>query len=228
MPGRDIPLVKGEIYHILNRGVGGQPIFNNKRDYQRLLGTIIYYQNKNPPLRFSKFLTLPAQERERLFAGVKKEKSIFVEIFGYCLMPNHFHLLLRQTKDAGIAKFAAQFENSYTRYFNIKNKRQGHLFQGKFKAKRIETEEQFMHVLRYIHLNPYSGYVVKKIEEIFTYPYSSITEYLNQESRIINKDFISGSFKSAESFRKFTSSQADYQRKLEVIKHLILENPEHL
>ena len=76
-----------------------------------------------------------------------------MEIICYCLMPNHLHLLLRQLMDGGISKFMSNFANSYTRYFNTKSKRKGPVFEGKFKAKRIETDEQLLHLSRHIHLN---------------------------------------------------------------------------
>jgi len=224
MPGREIPLVSGEIYHVINRGIASQPIFGDKRDYHRFLETIFYYQNQNPPLRYAKFLTLSVEERNRILRNLKKKKDFNVEFMSFCLMPNHFHLLLRQVKDGGISKFLSNLTNSYTRYFNTKNQRKGPLFQGKFKAVRIENDNQLLHVTRYIHLNPYTSYVIKNVEELASYPYSSFQEYLNpNDNQIMNKDEVLSHFKSLRLFKEFTFDHADYQRKLDQIKHLSLE-----
>ena len=154
-------MVTNEYYHVLNRGVASQPIFSSKRDYRRIIATIFYYQNKEVPLKYSKFLRLAKKKRTEILENLKIRKKYRVEIICYCLMPNHIHLLLKQAIDEGISRFMSDLTNSYTRYFNTKNKRKGPLFEGKFRAIRVETDEQLLHLSRYIHLNPYSSYVVK-------------------------------------------------------------------
>lgn len=224
MPGRDIPLISGEIYHVFNRGVASQPIFLQKRDYQRFLDTVFYYQNKNIPIRYSKFLTFSRSERDKIFDDLVKGKDFIVDIICFCLIPNHFHLLVKQIDDGGISKFVGNLSNSYTRYFNTKNKRPGPLLQGKFKAVRIETDEQLLHVSRYIHLNPYTSFIVKNIEALTHYPYSSLGEYLKlHDNKIVNKDLILTHFKTFKLFKEFIFNQAEYQKQLGIIKHLILE-----
>lgn len=224
MPGRDIPLVTDQIYHVLNRGVASQPIFLTKTDYLRGLAIIFYYQSQTASLRYSFFLRLPTKQREEILGQLKAQKKFLVEIIGFCLMPNHFHLLLKQLEENGISLFMSNFTNSYTRYFNIKQKRIGPLFQGKFKAVRIETGEQLLHVSRYIHLNPYSSYVIKTLNEIENYPYSSFPEYLSPEkSANCAKEIVLHDFKDIFSYKKFVLDQADYQRKLQNLKLLALE-----
>lgn len=223
MPGRDIPLISDQIYHVFNRGVARQPTYTNKRDYRRFLDTAIFYRYLDTPIRYSKFLYLTVSDRESIQKAMAKSKKVYVEILGYCLMPNHFHFLIRQKQDGGISKYIGTLTNSYTRYFNTKNKRAGPLFQGKFKAVRIETDEQLLHVLRYIHLNPYTSYLVKSPQEIVN-TFSSLSNYLNDSSdNFIDTNTILDQFKSVKSFKRFTYDQADYQRELENIKHLILE-----
>lgn len=224
MPGRDIPLISGEIYHIFNRGIAGQLVYSDKRDYRRFLETMNYYQNKSVPIRYSKFLILSLDERKKIIERMKKLRNFAVEFISYCLMPNHFHILLRQIENNGIAKFTGNLCNSYTRYFNTKTKRHGPLLQGKFKAVRIEDDEQLIHVTRYIHLNPFTSYVVKNTKALSIYPYSSLAEYLTIiETEIVNKEQVLSHFKTLQSFKEFTFDQADYQRKLRDIKHLIKE-----
>lgn len=224
MPGRKIPLVTDELYHVINRGAASQPVFLKQKDYLRGLETILYYQNQNPPLRYSFFLRLPKEQRAKLLERSKSKSKFWIEIIAYCLMPNHLHLLVKQVRDRGISSFMSQFTNSYTRYFNTKQKRVGPLFQGKFKAVRVETDEQLIHLSRYIHLNPYTSYVVKTLKGLESYLYSSLPEYLGrQESSYCNREIVLHNFKSVSSYRKFVLDQADYQRRLEEIKHLALE-----
>jgi len=224
MPGRKIPLVTNEFYHVLNRGAASQPVFLNQRDYLRCLETIFYYQNQNPPLRYSFFLRLPKKQKENLLKKLASKNNFWVEIITYCLMPNHFHLLLKQVLDGGISIFLSKFTNSYTRYLNTKEKKVGPLFQGKFKAIRVETDEQLVHLSRYIHLNPYTSYVIKPLKELESYPYSSFSEYLGQQkTTYCNKTVVLNNFKGVSSYKNFVFDQADYQRRLENIKHLALE-----
>ncbi|PJE67259.1 hypothetical protein COU95_03460 [Candidatus Shapirobacteria bacterium CG10_big_fil_rev_8_21_14_0_10_40_9] len=224
MPGREIPLVTEEVYHIVNRGVASQPIFLNQKDYLRGLETIFYYQNQNIPLRYSFFLRLPVEQKTELLDNLKTKRKFLVEIIALCLMPNHVHLLLKQIQEKGISIFMSNFTNSYTRYFNTKRKRVGPLFQGKFKAVRVETDEQLIHLSRYIHLNPYSSYILKSLNELENYPYSSFPEYLDpKKSANFSKEIILNNFQSLTSYKKFVFDQADHQKRLQEIKHLILE-----
>ena len=142
MPGRITPLVSGEYYHIYNRGSEKRDIYTQPRDYTRFQKTFYYYQFSDPKPKFSQF------KKSNLFKPLLNEK--LVEIICYCLMPNHFHFLIKQLKEKGISIFLSQLSNSYTKYFNVKYGRIGPLLQGAFKAVRIETDEQFIHVSRYI------------------------------------------------------------------------------
>ncbi len=224
MPGRTIPLVSNEIYHIFNRGIASQPTFIDKRDYQRALDTIFYYQNVSPPIKYSRFLSLSLQERNNILEKLRIQKDFLVEIITLCLMPNHFHLLLKQLKDNGISRFVGNLTNSYTRFFNTKRKRSGPIYEGKFKSVRIETEEQLLHVSRYIHLNPYTAFIVKKLEDLENYPYSSFIEYTKDSTtNFYTKDIILGNFKNRKAYKQFVFDQANYQRTLDQIKHLISE-----
>ena len=135
-------------------------------------------------------------------------------------MPNHFHFLLKQTAEEGIAKFMSNFQNSYTRYFNTRHNRVGPLFQGPFRAVRVETDEQLLHLSRYIHLNPYSSFVVKNIKDLEEYQWSSFKEYLGKEKGFCQKEIVMSFFKNPQDYRKFVFDQADYQRELQKIKHL--------
>lgn len=224
MPGRKVPLVTHQIYHVVNRGVASQPVFLDQRDYQRALETVFYYQNQNPPLSYSHFRRLPQKEKVVLLERMQKKSSFLVEIIALCLLSNHLHLLLKQIQENGISIFMSNFSNSHTRFFNTKNERTGPIFQGKFKAVLIETDEQLLHVSRYIHLNPYSSYRVKTLKELEDYSYSSLQEYLGKtKTNLFQKEIVLDLFKDIASYEKFVFDQADYQRRLEEIKHLAIE-----
>lgn len=168
-------------YHIYNRGVEKRNIFNGKRDYQQFLLGMNFYRKTPLPAKLSDFKR-----------GIEKAKKIedqidLVEIYSYCLMPNHFHLLLKQNIDSGITHFIRKFANSYTRYFNTKYDRIGPLFQGTFKAKLIDNDEYLLQVSKYIHRNP----LKLSNNKLHSYPYSSYGNYLSQDKHpFCNTEFI--------------------------------------
>ncbi|SRR5258706_13493123 len=119
MPGRTVPLITDEYYHVYNRGANKIPIFLQKRDYVRAVELIRFYSYKNPPLRFSKYLKLSLERKQNFMDDLVGHERL-VDVICYCLMPNHFHLLLKQVADNGISIFLSNYQNSYTRYFNTK------------------------------------------------------------------------------------------------------------
>ena len=212
MASRITPLVNGEFYHVFNRGVAKMQIFNIFYDYDRFTKTFLYYAINAPKPKFSIFtptsVTLPIKER-------------IVEIICYCLMPNHFHFLLRQIRENGITEFMSKLSNSYAKYFNIKNERVGPLLQGVFKAAHVETNEQLLHLSRYIHLNPLVGYITKDLN---IYRWSSYPEYTSSVSRdICDKKIILKQFKSKMDYRQFVLNQETYAKELEMIKHQLID-----
>jgi putative transposase len=187
----------GEIYHCYNRGVDKRITFNTKSDYDRFIELLFLCNGDH------------AKERSDIENGSRigifdlKRGDPLVSIGAYALMPNHFHLLLRETKDAGISRFMSKLGNSYTKYFNIKNNRSGNLFIKPFLSKHIKNDNHFSHIAQYIHLNPAelieSGWkngVIKdlaKLEQFLEkYKYSSLPDYLKtnrEQSVILDKDF---------------------------------------
>lgn len=224
MPARAISLATGETYHILNRGLNLIPIFSQKRDCQRFLDSFLFYQHHRPPVKFSLLKTLPREQKNKLLERMRKEKDWEIEIIAYCLMPNHFHFLLKQLKDNGIVNFIGNLNNSYSHYFNTKYERKGPLFEGRFKSIRVETDEQLLHLSRYIHLNPYSSFIVKNLNRLVEYPYSSFREYLSQSGAgFCQKEIVLNQFSTFDDYREFVFNQADYQRTLDQIKHQVLD-----
>lgn len=224
MPYRKITLATDEVYHVLNRGVAKQPIFNDDCDYTRATNLLNYYRFNKPNIRFSYFIRLTKTLKDNFWNNLQKTSQPLVEIISYCLMPNHFHLLLKQLREKGISIFMSNFQNSYAKFFNLKYQRPGPLYQSIFKAVRVENNDQLLHVNRYIHLNPFSSRLVE-IDKLLEYPWSSFPHYLgNIQSPFIKSALVLDQFKSLEAYRKFVFDQAGYQRKLNDIKHLILED----
>lgn len=213
MPYRTTPFVNEQFYHIYNRGLNKQQTFSNTRDYNRFIKTLFYYQIANPKPRFSFY-------KPGGIHIIDPTKKI-VDIIAYCLMPNHFHLLIKQLIDGGISEFMRRFIHSYSKYRNTKYRIQGPTFQGLFKAVLVETDEQLIHVSRYIHLNPLVSYLVKDLR---TYPWSSYPTYvgLSKDDRVAKKEILSF-FKSPKDYEKFVLDQAEYGMTLELIKHQLMD-----
>lgn len=225
MSYRKTLLVTDQIYHVYNRGVEKRLLFLNKRHYLRLIDLISYYRFAKCPMKFSYFKLQSGEEREKILNELQNNSERLVDIFAFCLMPNHFHFLLKQTVDKGISKFMAKITSSFSHYFNIGQKRTGYLFQGNFSAARIESDEQFIHVSRYIHLNPVTSYVIE-FKDLENYEYSSYPEYVNKKEGFCNVKGILPYFRSREHYKKFVADQVGYARQLENIKHLALEKTE--
>lgn len=223
MPGRSVPLISGEIYHVFNRGIDHGITFSAEIDFQRAVQALFFYQHSKLTIRLSRFLEYLPSKRAEFLSSVALGGHL-VKVLCFCLMPNHFHLLVRQEADGGISKFLGNFLNSYTRFFNTIHRRDGSLFLDQFKAVRIETAEQLIHVSRYIHLNPLSGGVVKNLNDLFTYPWSSLGNYLDgAEGGVVDTGQVLSFFSNREKYRQFVIDNADHQRQLSQIKHLLFE-----
>ncbi len=224
MPYRKTIFTDNEIYHVVNRGVNHSPIFITQNDYKRFINLIDFsrYESVVP---YSHFYRLKLEERESMFKNFQKENNPYVNILAFCLMQNHYHLLLQQARKEGVQSFMRNFQNSYAKYFNTKHRRSGPLFQSAFKSIRVETDDQLSHVSRYIHLNPSSSYVVK-INDLEGYKFSSLNDYLGKDTyRFIEPEIVLENFKSPSEYKEFIFNQAKHQRELNIIKHLTLENP---
>jgi putative transposase len=150
---RKIPFAKGERYHIYSRGVEKRKIFLNTKDYNRFLA-LLYIMNQEASFRMDNFL----REKEKGLKDIFKEKreKILVSILAYCLMPNHFHLILYEHTEGGISKFMGKLLTAYSMYFNTKYERSGPLFTHPFRSEYINNESQHMYIFSYLHLNPLS------------------------------------------------------------------------
>lgn len=172
-------------YHIFNRGANKADVFFDDSDRFRFLWILDVFNDKN-----SNFISV--RERETNFRSEAPKKEKFVDILCFVLMPNHFHLLLQQLVDNGISKFMHKVGTSYTNYINLKYEHSGILFQGPFKAVEVDSDEQLLHLSRYIHFNPVEliqpGWKEEGIKNLKTvrsflnsYRWSSYSRYTGKE-----------------------------------------------
>lgn len=177
-------LLTGEVYHIFSKSKSGFQVFRSDADYARMKDLLRYYNNENPPVRFSYFARLKRPEKKmalnQMNGAYMNSKGTLVEIMAYCIVPNNIHLILKQKKDKGISTFMGNVLNSYTRYFNVKYNRKGALWEGRFKRTWIRTYEQFLEVSRFVHLSPVISNLVHNVQD---WEASSYREYLGRENK---------------------------------------------
>lgn len=164
----------GAYYHIYNRGVEKRLIFLDDQDYKTFLSYLKFYLT-DPDLQ--------GDSSQVAISPSKKLKNYQKEInlLCYCLMPNHFHLLIHQNSETAINYFMRSLSTKYVRYFNTRYKRVGHLFQDTYKAVKIEAENQWVHLSKYIHRNPQEILACEETpRRLSEYKYSSYPNYLGQ------------------------------------------------
>ncbi|MBI2613337.1 MAG: transposase [Candidatus Levybacteria bacterium] len=222
MPYRNTPFVTNQIYHVFNRSIASQTVFIDKYDYKRVLDLINFYRFSKPPLRFSHYKRLSKTQKEEFEKAFMINRSPMIEILAFCIMPNHVHFLLKPKEKNAVSNFMRNLQNSYSKYFNTKRERTGSLFQFMFKAVRMETDEQLVHVSRYIHLNPATAYIVDT-EDLDKYEWSSFKSYISDTQSNVSSEMILSRFKSKQDYKKFVFDQLEYQRELAKIKHLIFD-----
>jgi len=216
---RKEPLATGYVYHVFTKSIAGYRVFRSKADCSRMQEMMEFYSYQNPPVKFSIYRSLKRKKKKAILEEKLRSSNRIVEILAYCIMPTHLHLVLAQLDDNGISLYMKNLLNSYTRYFNTRNSRKGPLWQGRFKSVLVKSDEQLLHLTRYIHLNPTSDGLVEKPED---WLYSSYREYLDYGGhRICN---YSPYLKvSPDFYRRFVEERKDYQRSLSLIKELLLE-----
>lgn len=220
---RKSPLVTGSVYHIFNRSIADFKIFNDERDYQRMLMLFSYFQIENPPSKFSYFIRHRATADLgffQMFDPIAKDEENIVQIIAYCLMPTHIHLILKQLKDKGISTYLSNASNAYARYFNTCHKRKGPLWEGEFKNVLAENNDQLLHLTRYIHLNPVTALLVEKPED---WSHSSYLEYLGSDNvrQFCNHENILEI--DPKNYQAFVEDRIDYQKELAKIKKLSID-----
>ncbi len=192
--------ISDSYYHLYNRGVEKRLIFQDEQDYSVFISYLkTYLVPKDLELinqTFSNPNSSPKDKDKALKLLRLNNFSKEIDLLVYCLMPNHFHLLVHQKSENSIDRFTNSIFTRYSMYFNKKYKRVGPLFQGLYKAVRVGSEEQLLWLSRYIHLNP-KELLTSQGSALQSYNYSSYKEYLKlRETEWIKPDTILGYFKS--------------------------------
>jgi len=220
---RKTKFANGEYYHIFNRGVDKREVFSDIQDYERFLlsmkllndkndGAMIEWRDfkkYNPNTDYDDFLKL----------GFRKNKKI-IDIVAYCLNPNHYHFILKQTSAKGIEKFMHKIAISHTKHYNDKYKRNGSLFQGSYKAIMIDSDEYLLHLSAYVNKNHYiHGYKEKQ-----EWKYSSLPDYLGKRNdSLVKKDIILDQFRGIENYKKFINDSSAYTKNKKELQRYLIE-----
>jgi putative transposase len=204
---RLVIFAEGEIYHIYNRGNSKQKIFHDQQDHSYFISLLISMNT----------VTRVAVRDIKNINSIKED--FIVSIGAYCLMQNHFHILIKQEKENGISKFMQKVSTAYVMYYNKKYKHTGALFEGKFKSKYAGEDTYLKYLFAYIHLNPLkildpnwkskvkdTSYFPKMLKFLIQYQYSSFNEYYVNKFIIINKDGFPDYFPTNEAFTKDITS----------------------
>lgn len=238
---RNIQFSPGYFYHIYNRGTDQRDIFLSDADRWRFLQGLFLFNDEKTVANL--LFQLEKEKKALNFNIIREflakenyERKPLVKIFLDCLKPNHFHLLLEEISNGGISRFMHKIGAGYTCYFNRKYQRSGHLFQGAFRAVKVENDDQFRYLAAYINvINPVQeiesgiknegvsdiGKALKFAEE---YPWSTHREYLGlRESIIIDKNAVETMFSSPQDYQKFISDILEGKKKLGAINNLILD-----
>jgi putative transposase len=180
MPRGARGISESRVYHVMLRGINRQNIFSDDEDRERFIETLIKY---------------------KCVSGYK--------IYGYCLMSNHLHLVIKEEEEEKVSQAIKRIGVSYVYWYNLKYERHGHLFQGRFKSENVEDDRYLLVVLRYIHQNPVKAGIVK---EVANYRWSSYAEYVKQRAILTDIDFVLDIFdanrrRAVEMFEEFMAAE---------------------
>ena len=202
MPQRSISLVAGEYYHVYNRGNNRQDVFFERENYLFFLR------------RVRKYLVGDTQTSE-----VSETSEVWTTIIAYCLMPNHFHLLVCPHDDE-LSRRMQRFSISYTKAMNKRYDRVGSLFQGQFQAVLVDRNEYLLHLSRYLHLNPVEAGLAKRPVD---WEFSSYRDYIGlRQGTLPMPDIILSQFPTPKEYQEFVESYKLNDR--DIVAHLLFDD----
>lgn len=182
MPHRRDAFAPGRIYHVYNRGIDKRPIFGRSENYLYLLRKVKQLQTELP-----------------------------ITVLAYCLMPNHYHFVLRQEGQVPISTFIQRLFQSYTQAFNKQQERRGPLFEGRFQHVHVDRDEYVVHLCRYVHRNPVEACLVRHPAK---WPYSNYLEWIEARSgTLVDRDFVRHYFATSEAYRAFVHDDIRLEQK---------------
>jgi len=205
---------QGEIFHICNKSIANYHIFRNEKSISRFLLTINYYNDVKPKECLSKAIRKPLT----LPNIMSPETNQLFTLLAYCIMPDHYHLLVKIMRDHSFPRYMNTIEGSYSHYYNKLNNRKGPLWQSRFRSSEIKNNNTLLHVHRYIHLNPTTAGYVPKPED---WKWSSYDYYISEPNAFKTHKEISIS--SQKTYKRFVEDQIDYQKTIKGIRRKLLE-----
>lgn len=220
---RRISFAPEEYFHIYNRGTDRRQIFYSPKDYQRFVESLYLFNS-------TERIVLKMVPKKDRFSYDRVET--IVDIGAYCLMPNHFHIMVRSKGEFGISNFMQKLQTSYSMYFNKKYQRDGSLFQGSFKAQHVKRDEYLKYLFSYIHLNPikiidpeWKENGIKDIESaknfLLTNKNSSYIDYSGidrPEAKILNREVFPEYFQTPQDFNDFLEFWLTFKNNIEIYR----------
>ncbi len=192
MPHRGDIFAPGNAYHLYNRGLNKADIFTGADNYRFLLGKV-----------------------KRLL------KEIPATVIAYCLMPNHYHFVMRQEGETPLSQFIGRLFQSYTQAYNRQQKRTGPLFAGRFRCVHVDSEEYLLHLCRYVHLNPVAAGLVARPED---WPFSNYLEWIGRrEGTLVDRALIGAYFDTPEAYIAFVQAELSDQMAKKLKPYLLDE-----
>lgn len=208
-----------EIYHVLSRGIDKRKIFTDDKDRFRFIHDLYEFNDEasanNSSYHFNKTSTIDIGCRYNERQSERKPRKLLVHILAFCLMPNHYHLLLRAVREGGITRFIRKLNDGYVKYFNTKHERKGTLFEGKYKSILVKNESHFIHLPYYIHLNPLDSVAPEwrerklknpreALDFLNSYRWSSHLDYTGQKNfpSVTQRDFLLEVFNGEKGYKK--------------------------
>ncbi len=223
-----------QIYHVLSRGVDKRKIFMDDQDCFRFIHDLFEFNDEAPASTSSyRFYVKSSDVAHRKIE--RKPRKLLVEILAFCLMPNHYHLLLIPKTESSISLFTKKLNGGYAKYFNQKHERTGSLFERKLKSVLVESQTHFIHLPYYIHLNPldlvapeWRGRKMKNfkkaMEFLDSYRWSSHLDYCGKDnfSSVTQRDFLLEVFGGEKEYEKAVRNWLQ-DLEIEKIRDVLLE-----
>ncbi len=242
MPIRKLKFTPGGFYHIFNRGNGRRDIFLNDKDRYRFLQAMYLSNSKDAGFTVADLEKIKGGYSLDKIKDLLDKKNVFynplVRVCTDCLMPNHFHFLVEEIEEGGVSYFMQKLGNSYARYFSIRHNYPGSLFQGRFKAVEVDSDDQLKYLLIYINvLNPaqliepeLKEKGIQDIEKVWnkieSYSWSGHQEFMDRRnSVIIDKGLLGKIFSNSQEYSTFAKSILEGKQtfKWRAIEGLVLE-----
>ncbi len=206
-------IIKGEYYHVFNRAIEKRSIFLKKGDYERFINSLTLFNTDKPSWLVNDILEAGAgffpTEVERL-----------VGLVAYCVNPNHFHLLLKENQENGVATFMKKVCTGYAMYFNKKNERSGILFQGRFKSVHIDSNDLLLYISAYVNCNS----EIHNFEKARDYQWCSFPEYLDNLKGVCQKGIVLDQFANTINYGNFCYDKVVGMKKKKELENEIFEN----